>query len=338
MLIKPDLKDEEIVRCLHHTYGLDVVDILFLPWGSDLNTAVYRITTTGATDYFLKLRRGDFNDAAVLVPKYLADLGFKQVIPPLTTKTGQLWTNLAPFKAILYAYVEGNNAIEKHLSEQQWVEFGATMKKFHSTDIHPTITRNLQREIFPPKWRETVKTFLDRIEKEVFEESIAAKMALFLKSKSGEIFELVRRAEQLACTLQKQPLDYILCHADIHGWNLLINENGALYLVDWDTLLFAPKERDLMFIGAGIGDSGRTPTEEERLFYKGYGPTNINHDVIAYYRFERILEDIGVYCEQIFLSDDGGEDRMQSFEYLQANFLPNGTIERACQSYKLRKD
>lgn len=332
MLIKPDLEDEEIVKCLRDAYGLNVEEISFLPLGADFNTAVYRVTASSKKNYFLKLRRGEFNDAAVSVPKYLADLGFEQVIPPLASKVGRLWTNLASFKAILYPYVEGRNSIEVNLSDQQWIEFGATLKRFHSADIPKTITSGVQRETFSSKWREMVKVFLERIENEIFEEPVAAEMALFLKSKSSEILKLVGRAENLAISLQKQPLGYILCHADIHGWNLLIDNEGALYVVDWDTLIFAPKERDLMFIGAGLGDTGRTPLEEEALFYRGYGQTNINKAAIAYYRYERVIEDIGVYCEQIFLSDEGGEDRVQSFEYLQSNFLPNGTIERAYQS------
>lgn len=336
MLVKPDLKDEEIVGCIQNEYGLKVDKISFLPLGADLNTAVYRVTTNNAMGYFLKLRSGEFNDASVLVPKYLADLGLKQVIPPFPNEAGQLWTSLASFKAILYPYVEGHNGVEVTLSDQQWIEFGATMKKFHSADIPRAITSGIQRETFSSQWRQVVKTFLNRIENEVFDEPIAAKMALFLKSKRGEILELVKRAENFARLLQKQPLEYTLCHADIHGWNLLIDGDGALYVVDWDTLLFAPKERDLMFIGAGIWDSGLVPSEEEALFYQGYGQTNINQDAIAYFRCERIIEDIGVYCEQIFLSDEGGEDRMQSFEYLQSNFLPNGTIERAFQSYKVK--
>jgi spectinomycin phosphotransferase len=92
-----------------------------------------------------------------------------------------------------------------------------------------------------------------------------------------------------------------------------------------------------MFIGAGIWNSGLTADEEESLFYQGYTKTNINQDVIAYYRFERIIQDIGDYCEYIFLSDEGGEDRMQCFEHLQPVFLPNGAIERAYDSYNARK-
>ena len=271
------------------------------------------------------------------VPKYLADSGLKQVIPPLATKTGKLWTSLASFKAILYPYVEGPNGIEAKLSEDQWAQFGAAIKKLHSTDIPASITKDVPREIFSSKWRETVKAFLMRIENEVFEEPVAVKMALFLKLKSAEILKIIEQTEALAITIHKQPLNYVLCHADIHGWNLIVDKEGVLYIVDWDTLIFAPVERDLMFIGAGIWDSGLTATEEESLFYKGYGKAEIDHDLLAYYRFERIIQDIGDYCEYIFLSDEGGDDRMQCFEHLQPVFLPNGAIERAYDSYNTRK-
>jgi len=134
-------------------------------------------------------------------------------------------------------------------------------------------------------------------------------------------------------------LPFTLCHGDIHGWNLLIDVNGALHIVDWDTLIYAPKERDLMFIGGGLGDSGYMPQEEEAMFYRGYGQSNVNQIAVAYYRYERIIEDIAVYCKQIFLSKEGGNDREQSLEYLKSNFLPYDTIEIACKSDKtIRED
>lgn len=336
-MLKPNLKDEEIIACLLDSYGLTIDKVLFLPLGADFNTAVYRITTSIQTDYFLKLRSGKFLEASVSVPKYLVDLGIKQVIPPLATKTGQLWANLGAFKAILYPYVEGHNGVEAKLSKEQWAQFGAAIKKLHELDIPTSITKDVPREMFSSKWRETVKAFLMRIENEFFEEPVAVKMALFLKSKSSEILKLVERAEALALAIQKQPFDYVLCHADMHGWNLIVDKEDAIYIVDWDTLIFAPVERDLMFIGAGIWDSARTPAEEESLFYQGYGQTKINQDAMAYYRFERIIQDIGDYCEYIFLSDEGGDDRMQCFEHLQRVFLTNGAIERAYDSYNTRE-
>jgi spectinomycin phosphotransferase len=328
MLIKPNLKDEVIIACLRDAYGLDIATVSFLPLGADFNTAVYRVTTNNQTDYFLKLRSGEFLEASVTVPKYLVDLGIKQVIPPLATKTGELWASLASFKAILYPYVEGHNGVEAKLSKEHWAQFGAAIKNLHRIDIPLAITKDVPRETFSSKWRETVKSFLGRIENEVFEEPVAVKMALFLKSKRCEILKLVERAKELAFTIQNQPLEYVICHADMHGWNLIVDKE-ALYIVDWDTLIFAPKERDLMFVGAGIWVSSLTAAEEESLFYKGYGQTKINQNVFAYYRFERIIQDIGEYCQHIILSDAEDKERLQSFGYLQSIFSSGGPVAQA---------
>lgn len=336
MLEKPELKDEEIINCLRNEFGLIVEKLSFLPIGADLNTAVYRAVTIDKIAYYVKLRKGDFNEASVTVPNFLGNLGIKQIIPSLTTQTGQLWANLHSFKVILYPFVEGNNGFEKKLSKRQWVEFGAALKQFHSSTIPSEITKGIQKDNFSPQWRDTVKMFFERFEKETFKEPVAIELADFLKSKKVETLELIKQTEQLAKMLLDKLPEFILCHADIHGWNLLIDNNGALYMVDWDTLLFAPKERDLMFIGGGLSDSGYTPQEEETMFYQGYGQTNTNQIAIAYYRCERIIEDIAVYCEQIFLSEEGGEDRKESLENVKSNFLPNGTIEMAYQSHKER--
>lgn len=208
------------------------------------------------------------------------------------------------------------------------------LKQFHTADIPATITNSVQREVFSPRWHETIKLFLVRIKNETFDEPVAMELAAFLETKRDETFDLVKRTERLALALQAETPEFIMCHGDIHGWNLLIDVNNRLYMVDWDTLIIAPKERDLMFVGSGLGGNGHTLQEETALFYQGYGQTQVNQIAMAYYRYERIIEDIAVTCEQIFLSDGGGEDRIRSLEVLKSNFSPNNTIEIAYQSDK----
>jgi spectinomycin phosphotransferase len=338
MLEKPGLKDEQIINCLQVEYGLSVEKIALLPLGADPNTSVYRVVTKDEKIYFVKLREGDFNEASVAIPNFLSDVGIKQIIPSLTTQTGQRWTNLNPFKVILYPFVEGHAGLEGLMSHQQWFEFGTALKQFHTCEFPSHITSSIQKDNFSPWWRDIVKRFLELIEKETFHEPVAIEMADFLKSRKDETFEIVKRAEQLAQMLLEQPLEFILSHGDIHGYNLLIDNNGALYIVDWDALTFAPKERDLMFIGGGHGDSGYTPQEEETMFYQGYGQTNVNQIAIAYYRYERSIVDIADDCNLIFLSNRGGEARKEVLEDLESMFLPNGKIEMAYKSDKLLKD
>ncbi len=337
MLEKPDIPDAAIIACLQEAFGLDVALLTFLPLGADQDTAVYRATTANETAYFVKLRSGPFDQAAVAVPKFLSDQGVRQIIPPLPTQFGQLWADLGPGRLILYPFVVGKNGFQVNLSDQQRIELGAALKRLHAAQIPASLTRGVRREDFSPRWREIVTAFLAHLEGRSFTDLVEVETAVFLQSKRGETQELVSRAASLARLLQAQPPPFTLCHGDIHGWNLLLGEGGSLYIVDWDTLVFAPKERDLMFVGCGLGGNGHTLQEEETLFYQGYGQTTVHSIALAYYRYERIVEDIAVECQQIFLSDEGGEDRNQALAYLQSNYAPGGAIDMAYQTDKMGK-
>jgi spectinomycin phosphotransferase len=238
---------------------------------------------------------------------------------------------------ILYPFVEGQAGLDIKMSKQQWLEFGTALKRFHTVDIPLNITGSIQKDDFSSQWRALVKMHLEQIEEEVFDEPIKIEAAAFLKSKKAETLEIVKRTEQLAEILQAELPEFILCHSDLHGYNLLIDNDGALYIVDWDGLIFAPKERDLMFIGGGHGDSGYPPEEEEVMFYQGYGKTDINQVAIAYYRYDRIIMDILDDCDLIFLSDEGEAVQTSALEDLKNKFLPNHYIEIAYRSDKRLK-
>lgn len=325
----PDIEDANVLARLQSEYSLQAVSLTFLPLGADADTAVYRVVADDAAPYFLKLRRGVFVEASVAVPKFLSDSGMKQIITPLPTQTGELWATLAPYTLILYPFVEGRNGFEVPLSAQQRVEFGAALKRFHTAVFPAALTRGTPRETFAPRWRDLAHTFVEDPARRSRHDALAAALSDFLQARRSVILALVQRAGRLSQRLQTQTPDFILCHGDIHGWNLLLDLHGSLYIVNWDTLIFAPKERDLMFVGCGLGGRGQSLEEEMRLFYRGYGQTQVNASALAYYRYERIIEDIALNCEQIFLSNDGEQDRQQALVYLQSNFAPSGTIELA---------
>jgi spectinomycin phosphotransferase len=334
MLEKPDINDAKIIACLRDSYGLNIAQVEFLPLGADPNTAVYRVVAD-ATHYFLKLRSGEFAEASVIVPALLHQGGMTQVIAPITTQTGQLWGQLDNFAVILYPFVEGQNGYEIALTDQHWIEFGRALKSLHTVTLPSPVTDRIQRENYSDHWRETVKDFLVQVEATVYSDPVSAQLAALLTTHKPVIDHLVNRAEQLVALLQTDSPPFVACHADIHAGNFLITPDGTLYIVDWDTLLLAPKERDLMFVGGALQGGGRTPQEEERLFYQGYGQTEIDSIALAYYRYERIVQDIAAYCTAIFLADPSSADRAVGLRQLSFQFQPNQVIDIACQTEKL---
>lgn len=334
MLEKPDIQDEKIIDCLTGKFGLSIAEIDFLPIGADSNTAAYRAVSRDGMEYFVKLRKGDFDETAVTLPKFLSGQGISNIISPLNNKANSAWTNVENYKLILYPFIEGRNGFDIALDDHHWFEFGAALKKIHTADIPARIRDQIRRETYSAQCRESLKTSLQRIYHEAFTDSIAIETAAFLKTKRDEITAMIRRTGHLALAVQTESPEFTVCHSDLHAGNILIDNQNKLYIVDWDNPILAPKERDLMFPGGAQGFGGHSSQEEEILFYQGYGQIQINQTAHAYYRYERIIEDIAIYSEELLFTGAGGEDRKQSLQYLISNFLPGGTIEAAVKSDK----
>lgn len=95
---------------------------------------------------------------------------------------------------------------------------------------------------------------------------VSIKLAALLAARRDDILTVVERAAGLAQSLRIQSPEFVLCHSDVHAANILIEAGGALYIVDWDDPVFAPKERDLMFIG---GAQVRSSLERDASHRRG---------------------------------------------------------------------
>ena len=333
MLEKPRIPDELIIARLQAEYALHPIELTFLPLGADMGTAVYRVSADDGTVYFLKLRKG-FDEITVTVPLFLRSQGIQEIITPLETQSKQGWADFGDYKLILYPFIEGKNGFEQELTDEHRKTLGAALKGIHVAQIPPELERLIPKETFTPYFRESMKSFQAQVESQTFDDPTAAKLSEFIRTKKGEITHLIERAKTLASDLQSNPMELVLCHTDIHGGNILISDQGELYIVDWDNPLLAPKERDLMFIGGGIDEIWKNQ-REEAVFYEGYGKTEINITALAYYRYERIIQDLVAFCEQLLLTNEGGADREQGYKWFTSNFEPGQTIEIAENTYKL---
>jgi spectinomycin phosphotransferase len=331
MLEKPDIPDAHISDCLRTDYDLYITHIEFLPLGADRDTAVYR-ATVGDAAYFVKLRRGNFDPTTVIMPRLLADQGVRQVIPPMPTCAGQLWARLDVFNVIVSPFVAGQDGYTVRLSDQQWIELGRALKGLHTAALPAHLIDAMPRETYSNHWRASVRRFQAQVAEARFADPVAAELAALMNQQRATINRLVQRAESLAEVLRVRSQPLVLCHADLHAGNVLIDARAHLYLVDWDTLIMAPVARDLMFVGGGLFANHRSPPAEEALFYQGYGPAEVDAVGLAYYRCERIVQDIAAYCEQILLDAVDGADRANGLRQFAGQFEPGQVIDLALQT------
>jgi len=304
-----------------------------MPLGADVKTAVYRVEAADSRAYFLKLRRGAFDDLSVALPAFLATRGLVAVIAPLPTLDRQFASRLDPFTLALYPFVDGVDGYQAELSEAQWITLGDTLKRLHAVRLPPAIRRALPREDYSPRYRQRVQAFLGRAPGTHFDDPLAVELVALLLAQAASINRLLAAAHALARLLPDVAPALVLCHADLHNGNVLLSRAGALHVVDWDTALLAPQEHDLMFVGSGLLGSAGHETQEAAWFYQGYGPAEINPAAVAYYRCERIVQDIDAFIQEILGKSGPGQDRQQSLRYLISQFQPGNVVEIALRSY-----
>ena len=327
-MIEQPLLNQRIIDCLNTDYGIKVTRLTFLPIGADMNASVYKAEAHNQSSYFIKLKRGHHHDISATIIALLHDTGIQQIIPPIKTNDGQPIQHIDDFTLIVSPFIEGQDGFSRDLTDCQWVTLGKVMRQIHEIDVPPSIQLMIRREDYSPKWREAVRSLYDHIESESSNDEVSSKLMTFMKNNAAVIHRLVDRAEQLSKHIQDQLPDFVLCHSDIHGGNVLMDGNDIIYMVDWDDPIMAPKERDLMFIGGGIANVWNKP-HEEKFYYKGYGKTEINMANLAYYRHERIVVDIAEYGQQLLLTSVGDQDRVELYKHFIAQFEPQGVVEIA---------
>ncbi len=334
MIEKQTFPDSRIIDSLTNDYKFSVDTLLFLPIGADANASVYRARLRDGSEYFVKLKRGHEHDVSVTIARLLYDSGIKQIIPPIMTIHGQPIQKVGDCTLIVYPFIEGKDGFARELDDRQWVILGEVLRRVHGFKLPESIQKQVRQETYSSKWREAVRSLLSLIETDFDGDASALNLAKFMRAQAPKINHLVDRSEQLAKEISKRDPEFVLCHSDIHGGNVLIDNHEALYIVDWDEPMMAPKERDLMFIGGGVCNVWNKPMEEN-LFYEGYGQVSVDMQLLAYYRHERIVEDIALYGHDLLRTAEGGEDRPKMFTRVAEMFDVNGAMDMA---FKIDRD
>jgi spectinomycin phosphotransferase len=335
MLEPPDLAEDVMLAAVRAGYDIPAAALSFLPIGLDSAAWVYRAQAADGATYFLKVRRDIANPSSLLVPRYLRDHGVTQVVAPIPTSMHTLWVDVDEYALILYPFIEGATGTDHGMSERHWVSYGAVLRQIHATVPTPDLAQGMRRETFVPGWSDVVK----QIDAEITSRRLAGpserELGAFWRARREEIRSLVERAETLGRRLRAAALPLVLCHADIHTWNLLIDVEDRLWVVDWDETVLAPKERDLMFAVGGLARTLVGP-RAETWFLAGYGETTVNPLALAYYRYARAVEDLGAFAEDVFLSPEAGEPtKRSSVQFLIGLFRPGNIVDLAYEADRL---
>src|SRR6266571_5176426 len=317
---QPGIPEEQLRAFLQDQYDLYPVTLEFLPRGKDYKAGVYRVVSEQSTAYLLKVTSRSLYEPRCLVPRYLNDQGIISVVAPVPTKSNALWTKLMDWTVIVYPFIDGDTSLTG-MTNEQWKEVGTIFKRIHQVRLSPEGFESLRKETFDPteyaRWVRAFETqhLHSRHGGSVSERALLTSWV----AHQSTIHKVVTSLEKLAEVLQSRIFPYVICHADLHAANLLRDHAGQVFVIDWDEVMLAPKERDFIFIRAPQADA----------FWEGYGLREIDWRALTYYLWERVVQDLIECTQDVCFRDDLGEETRADIARMFDEILEGSIINAA---------
>jgi spectinomycin phosphotransferase len=296
---------------------------------------VFRVWVGGAVPrYIVKVRPSNApRDVAAAVARHLADAGVPGVVAPIPSVSGAVSAASGALSLTVYPFIDGRAGIEMNMSDDSWRALGTFARRLHGTALTADLAAVVPRETYRPPEIETIARVDAALLDSPPDDPAGRRVGELWRSHRVEILALARRAEALGEALGRRSLTLVTCHADMHTGNVIVDASGSLWIIDWDEVILAPKERDLMFtIGGGISTKLVDPNATAR-FLEGYGDPVFDEPALAYYRHAWAVQDVGGYAWRVILDRSATEQqRTHAARILVGLFRPGEIVDLAHRS------
>lgn len=229
------------------------------------------------------------------------------MIIPVLTKDGEYKSENEKYVMLVFPFIKGATLGATTLSTPQISQLVDILTLLHSYgDDIPVATAPLKERYQLP--------FIVGLTCILRQTHWPTKLQNLFNLYADKIVEKVDILQHLAAQLRRNPLRGVLCHTDLHGWNLMWNSN--LILLDWEGLSLAPAEADLFSFTDGFFFD-----YAHDLFFSAYQQAKagyrIDENVLTFYRLRRRLEDISEFACSLTHDELSTTEALQSLTALQ---------------------
>ena len=324
MLTDPeDLERVELAALLERHWGLRVATLTYLPvgfgshhWRAEDSRGTRRFVTVDDleagfqagpdTDSAFAALDHAFRTAAALRDE--AELEF--VVAPLPDGEGHVIRRLSDRYAVtLSPLVEGEpTTYGSYESADDRRRMGGVLGRLHAATKH--VPAGLpRREDFALPSRAALGEALEDLERPWSSGPFAEPARQLLRDSAHDLERRLTEYDELAARVRASPEPWVVTHGEPHRANVVRDPRGGVHLVDWDTTLIAPRERDLRM----VLDRELTGWDE---YAAVAGPVPLNHEAIELYERWWDLADIAIYTALLRRPHDRTEDTTASWENL----------------------
>ena len=329
MLTEPkDLDRTGLLALLEARWGLRDPELEYLPvgfgshhWRAVDSRGVRRFVTVddleaefqagpNADAAFAALDRA-FRTAAALREK--AELDF--VVAPLRDDDGLVTRRVdRRYSVTVLPFVEGESSSHgPYDSAEDRRGMGALLGRLHAaTDRVPADLP--RREDFALPSRAALVEALADLGRRWASGPFAEPARRLLEGSAHDVRRRLRAYDELAAGVRRSSSAWVITHGEPHRANVIRGPQGVVHLVDWDTTLIAPRERDLRM----VLDRELTGWNE---YVAACGATSLNRRAVQLYERWWDLAEICIYIAGFRRPHERTEDTAASWRYLN-EYLP----------------
>jgi hypothetical protein len=313
------IDETALFEILHRQYGLQVERMCYLKkaWIAHC----YAVDASGGGRYFLK-----FYDDEGQARAFSPDLDFylflshelysKQLLPtvacPVRTQDGRFAFSFDGHLLILFYWIEGQTVGFERLPDHILAKLATLVGTLHKST--PAIDwPDPPCEQFEIPFESILVNGFDRMKGITLDDTFGEQeLRRLLLPRKDEVLGLLDRLKQLQALVRAQKKQMVLCHTDLHGGNLIANDRGDLYLLDWEGAWIAPPEHDLFFFAWDERFWDLFLPRYERVF----GPVQLDPATFGFYLYRRNLEDSAEWFVRILYEDNGEAQDRQDLRWI----------------------
>jgi spectinomycin phosphotransferase len=259
---------------------------------------------------FVALDRA-FRTAAALRDEVKLDF----VVAPLPDEEGNVIRRLSDRYAVTVSpLIEGeSSSYGSYESLDDRRRMGGVLGRLHAATEHvPTDVP--RREDFELPSRAALVEALDDLERPWPSGPFGEPARQLLQASAHDIERRLQEYDELAAHVRERSGAWVVTHGEPHRANVICDPRSGVHLVDWDTTLIAPRERDLRM----VLDGELTGWDE---YVSVAGAVSLNQEAMELYRRWWDLADIAIYTQLFRRSHERTADTIASWENL-AECLP----------------
>jgi spectinomycin phosphotransferase len=299
--------------------------------GQDSSATVWRGRLTDASNVAIKGTR-QLRPRGLLVSSHLAACGVAGIVAPLLTRTGAPVATIDDLHVSVQPWISGRMGAAGGLNPAQWRVFGALLARVHDTELPAQLRAEIPTEGYVPVAVGPARRLQRDMDQGHIDttDDLARSLIQEWRAATERIAALTDAVECLAIELRQRCMPRVLCHGDAHIANVLIDDDNELWLLDWDEVVIAPRERDLMFMVDGVLADALVTAEQQSWFFDGYGAYDVDNMLLAYYRSDCALQDLTEFATRVLERDRWPDDRREeALRFFRSLLWPTGIVELA---------